>query len=488
MAGSLLPVKVNGVRVLFDPDSASDANIISTHHLKDLRNQGLHIKLRPVTKTFKAANGTYMVFEGFFNAKLSSASSEQDSKIYVAKMPQSEPPLLGEKSLFALGLIKYSPSGNFVKTINSEYSKPVLPAVKNLIKDTKLKQKFDDITLRYANCFDRPGRLKGYEVKLRLNSKAEEFFHRAISPPLHLIDAASKRLDEFVEAKILEKVPPHVPIKYCSSLLVIEKPHKKGEVRLVGHFVRLNKYFDRLVIKPYEKVEDFMSKMNGCKVFGKTDLVNGYQQLALSEESKQYVTVSTFKGNYRYCTLPQGLKQAQDVFDERILLLLAHVPHCVVNRDDVLFAAENLSELAKIYEMILAAFEAHNITCSSSKTVIGVEEISFHGYIFTASGIKADPRKVECLSNCKRPINQKGLTSFVCTVGWNQRFIHRFSEEAQPLRLLANTKGQMEWKDIHEKSFNYLKSALVKNCLNSYFIKDRQTALFTDSGKKTSQS
>ena len=156
MAGSLLPVNVNGVKVLFDPDSASDANIISTHHLRDLRKAGLHIELRPVTKTFKAANGTFMVFEGFFNAKLSTVNSAQDTKIYVYDMPRSEPPLLGEKSLFALGLIKYSVSGEFVKSVNSKISKPIIT---NLIKNVKFKAKFDSITNRYHRCFDRQGRL-----------------------------------------------------------------------------------------------------------------------------------------------------------------------------------------------------------------------------------------------------------------------------------------------------------------------------------------
>ena len=102
--------------------------------------------------------------------------------------------------------------------------------------------------------------------------------------------------------------------------------------------------------------------------------------------------------------------------------------------------------------MILSAFEAHNITCSSAKTVIGVQEIKFHGYVFTPSGIKADMAKVQCLLDAKAPITQKGVTSFVCTVGWNQRFIHRFSQRAQPLRLLALTKGKLEWNEIHQKA------------------------------------
>ena len=120
---------------------------------------------------------------------------------------------------------------------------------------------------------------------MRLKSDAPEFYHRAISPPLHLIEAASKRIDEYVAAGIIEKVPPQKPIRYCSAMLIVEKPHKKGEVRLVGHFVRLNKYFDRLVIKPYEKVEDFMAKMNGCKVFGKTDLKDGHYLVFVSTAS-----------------------------------------------------------------------------------------------------------------------------------------------------------------------------------------------------------
>ena len=80
-------------------------------------------------------------------------------------------------------------------------------------------------------------------------------------------------------------------------------------------------------------------------------------------------------------------------------------------------------------------------------------------------------------------VSQEGLKSFICTVSFNSRFIHRFSEYAQTLRNLANTKGAFIWLPSHETAFQNLKSALCTNTLNNFFDKNRQTAIFCDAGK-----
>ena len=486
MAGILLPTKLNGYSLMWDPDGGSDINIISKHHLQELRSAGLSIKLRPVTKNYLSISHEKLSMEGFFTATLSSPSTSiHNEKIFVmSKMPSSDHPILREKALLDLGLMKYSITGEFVKH-TSKLSKP---AVDIRIADKHWKKQFEIITENFSHCFDRQGCLKGYQADIKLTSSAEEFIHRAAPCPIHLQDAGSKRISEFEKNGIWEKLPPNHPIRFCSSVLMCEKPPKAGSkeirVRIVGNFKKINGFLKRNVIVPAPRVEEFMSKMSGCLYFGKTDLVDGYNQIVIKPSCRDLFVVSTFKGNYRYKRLPQGCKISQDIFDERIQMLLAHVQRCIVNRDDILFGSPTLEGLAQTYEQILRAFSDANVTCSSLKTVIGVTQISFHGFIFDSSGMKPDPSKIESLQNTKRPETQKGVVSFVCTVGWNARFIHKFSEHAQPLRALALSKGDFIWLDVHEAAFNYLKAALCKNCLNNYFIKGRRTAVFTDAGSK----
>ena len=75
MAGILLPTKLNGYSLMWDPDGGSDINIISKHHLQELRSAGLSIKLRPVTKNYLSISHEKLSMEGFFTATLSSPST-----------------------------------------------------------------------------------------------------------------------------------------------------------------------------------------------------------------------------------------------------------------------------------------------------------------------------------------------------------------------------------------------------------------------------
>ena len=44
------------------------------------------------------------------------------------------------------------------------------------------------------------------------------------------------------------------------------------------------------------------------------DLSHAYQQIELEEESRQYVTISTHKGLFRYSRLPFGVASAPSFF------------------------------------------------------------------------------------------------------------------------------------------------------------------------------
>ena len=71
MAGTLFQVSVNGVEFNIQPDSGSDVSLCSRQHLRDLEfhtKQKIHLK--PVTRNFRAANNSKIVFDGYFKAQL----------------------------------------------------------------------------------------------------------------------------------------------------------------------------------------------------------------------------------------------------------------------------------------------------------------------------------------------------------------------------------------------------------------------------------
>ena len=55
---------------------------------------------------------------------------------------------------------------------------------------------------------------------------------------------------------------------------------------------------------PLPQVEELLASLCGGNLFSKLDMSQAYLQLPLDEESKEYVTVNTHKGLYRYKKLP----------------------------------------------------------------------------------------------------------------------------------------------------------------------------------------
>ena len=69
---------------------------------------------------------------------------------------------------------------------------------------------------------------------------------------------------------------------------------------------------------PLPRIDDLLSSLAGARVFTKLDLAHAYLQLALDEESKNLVTVSTHKGLFRYNRLPFGVASAPAIFQRVI--------------------------------------------------------------------------------------------------------------------------------------------------------------------------
>ena len=119
--------------------------------------------------------------------------------------------------------------------------------------------------------FSGIGLLKGYEVDLIL-TKDIEFFNRPPIVPIHLRDTATERLHTFVKQGLFEFVTPGQPIKYSSSLLVIDEG--KGEeikLRLCGDYRYVNQFIAQTSKVPMQKLEDYLDKMTGAKYFPRTD-------------------------------------------------------------------------------------------------------------------------------------------------------------------------------------------------------------------------
>ena len=88
-----------------------------------------------------------------------------------------------------------------------------------------------------------------------------------------------------------------------------------GRVRICDDFKHtVNKVakLDSTYLPP--KIDDLFSQLADGKHFSKLDLAHAYLQIALDDESKQYMVINTHKGLYRYNHLLFGIHSAPAIF------------------------------------------------------------------------------------------------------------------------------------------------------------------------------
>jgi hypothetical protein len=103
-------------------------------------------------------------------------------------------------------------------------------------KTTTTNRKLEKILQRYEDRFHGIGKAKrdgkDIEIHLPMNENATPIAQKPRRVPYHLLDPLEERINEFVESDIIEKVPEHEAIEWCSPLVVQPKAKNPKDIRV----------------------------------------------------------------------------------------------------------------------------------------------------------------------------------------------------------------------------------------------------------------
>jgi hypothetical protein len=148
-------------------------------------------------------------------------------------------------------------------------------------------------------------------------------------PQIHKA-ALMKEIDRLCSIDVLKWQPNS---EWASPTFII--PKKDGIVRTISDFRELNKC---IVQKPYPipKISTTLQELEGFTYATALDLNMGYYTIRLDPKSSEMCTIIFPWGNYLYQRLPIGFGGSADIFQAKMMDLMASLEYVRAYIDDLL--------------------------------------------------------------------------------------------------------------------------------------------------------
>lgn len=266
---------------------------------------------------------------------------------------------------------------------------------------------------------------------------------------IELIDGASPQIgigrrmspeeNKFIQEQIRENLDAGILRRSFSSWSApIVLARKKDKTwRMCIDYRKLNKLTKR-DLYPLPRIDETLDLLAGACWFSTLDLLWGFWQIPLAEDSKQYTAFRCLFGQFEYNVLPFGLTNAptsfQRVMDEVLGDLKFSI--CMVYIDDIIIFSRSYEEHIKHVDTVLKRLIQRGFYVKPEKCKFCLRKIEYLGHIISSQGIHVNPAKVEAIHKLPYPNTPEEVHSFLSMAGYWRKFIRNFAQITYPLRKL----------------------------------------------------
>ena len=210
------------------------------------------------------------------------------------------------------------------------------------------------------------------------------------------------------------------------------------------------------------------------------DLSQAYQQIVVNEQSRNFLTINTHLGLYRYKRLPFGISAApailQSVMDK--VLQGLEVARCfsddlfVTGKDD----DEHLYNLKRVLQRLLEC----GFRLQKSKCQFMLPSVTYLGVKVDSQGLHMEEEATRAITEAPKPENKAELQSFLGLVNHYRKNVPNMSTLCEPLNRLVGKNVKWEWSDKCVETFRKLKEILTKENVLIHYDPNKELLLATD--------
>ena len=288
-------------------------------------------------------------------------------------------------------------------------------------------------------------------------------------------------IDENIQTLLDQEVIEPSNSPWAAPVVLVLKKDKT--YRFCVDYRRLNSVtkFDSF---PLSRIDDCFDTLGTTQpyYFSTLDLMSGFFQVDLDEESRDKTTFVTHRGTYRFKRMPQGLVGAPATFSRLVETVFRGLNWkiCLAYLDDIIVFSHSFNDHIKHLTQVFDRLVSSNLKLKMNKCHFGKKQVQYLGHILSAQGISPDPQKVEAVASFPVPQNAKAIRSFLGLTGFYRRFVNKYTVIAKPLRDLLRKGTKFVWLDEHEQAFKKLKEALINSPLLAFPEFNTPFKLYTD--------
>ena len=253
------------------------------------------------------------------------------------------------------------------------------------------------INLRRRLFSSKLGVAHGYRARIdtpRIDSgevKPPSVANRRRSPEEYA--ALKTEIEKQLKAGLLQRVRS----PYNAMPLLVKKPD--GTYRCVLDFRMLNQYCVKDTY-PLPNIEENLGLLGEANLFTTADLLQGFFQVELEEDSIPKTAFSTPLGQVAYSRMPMGLTSSPSAFMRLVDAALQGLPPglALAFVDDICCPTsgdmrQHMVDVGRVFDRLIEA--GFRVKCS--KVHVGKTEVPYLGFLVGRYGTRPDPSKLKAL-------------------------------------------------------------------------------------------
>ncbi|CAB1111520.1 unnamed protein product [Ectocarpus sp. CCAP 1310/34] len=203
-----------------------------------------------------------------------------------------------------------------------------------------------------------------------------------------------------------------------------------------------------------------LADLNSAKIFSTLDLISGFFQCCIEEDSIPITAVITATGLYEFKAMPQGLSSSPGWFHSVMQRVCDGLERVRLFIDDVIVYSRNGAEHVQDLERFFERMTKFNLKLAPKKAQLGVKVVTFLGHQVTAEGIEPCPKKVKPMLQMPMPTNVSQLRSILGSLSYYRKFLKGMSAKLHSVTALLKKDAKFAFTAKHAEVIQEMKDKL----------------------------